>query len=227
LIGVSSIWPKLLFLLVFLVFLTAFISGWSQVAKRKAAVTGKLLFGSIFFVLWGFLIIQLFVREVAFHYDLANLRSGAVKSIEVGDQTLDHPNSILGIVNSLNGAQWFEANHGGWADEVPLVLHFRSGEQRTYHVAFYLRQEGAVLISMSNFDRTGKGSGWSNGVAFLSAAAWCTGCQWSLSATSHERDWSSRRNKTLRMRHPPWTLFKTAMTGPASFPEPMRSGRYL
>jgi len=38
--------------------------------------------------------------------------------------------------------------------------------QRTYHVAFYLRQEGAVLISMSNFDRAGKGSGWSNGVAF-------------------------------------------------------------
>jgi hypothetical protein len=166
LIGVSSIWPKVFFLLVFIAFLTVFINGWSEVAKGKAAVTGKLLFGSIFFLVWGFLFIQLFAREAAFHHDLAGLRHEAVKSIEVGDRTLNDPNGISEVVNSLTGAQWFEVNHGGWADEVPLVLHFRSGEQRTYHVAFYLRQEGAVLISMSNFDYAGKGSGWSNGVAF-------------------------------------------------------------
>jgi hypothetical protein len=166
LIGVSSIWPKLFFLLVFIGFLAVFMNGWSLVAKRKAAVTGKLLFGSIFFVLWGFLIIQVFVREALFHHDLANLRSEAVKSIEVGDRTLNDPSGISGIVSSLNGAQWFEVNHGGWADEVSLVLHFRSGEQRTYHVALYGPHEGAVLISRSNYDRGGKGSGWSNGVAF-------------------------------------------------------------
>lgn len=166
LIGVTSIWPKIFFLLVFAVFLSGLINDWSKVAKKKGPATGKLLFVSIFFLLWSFLIIQLFVREMAFHRDLANLRYEALENIEVEDRTLSDPNSISEIVNSLNGAQWFEVNHGGWADEVPLVLHFRSGEQRTYHVALYLRQEGAVLISMSNFDRAGKGSGWSNGVVF-------------------------------------------------------------
>jgi hypothetical protein len=166
LIGVASIWPKLFFLLVFIGFLSVFINGWSKVAKRKAPVTGKLLFGSIFFLLWAFLFIQLAVREMAFHQDLAGLRQEAVKSIEVADQTLDDPDGISKVVTSLNRAQWFEVNHGGWADEVPLAIHFGSGQQRTYHVALYLRQEGAVLISMSNFGRAGKGSGWSNGVAF-------------------------------------------------------------
>jgi hypothetical protein len=166
LIGVTSIWPKIFFLLVFAVFISALINDWLKVAKKKAPATGKLLFGSIFFLLWSFMIIQLFVREMAFHGDLANLRFEALESVEVEGQILSDPNDISEIVNSLNGAQWFEVNHGGWADEVPLVLHFRSGQQRTYHVALYLRQEGAVLISMSNFDSAGKGSGWSNGVAF-------------------------------------------------------------
>ena len=165
-IGVTSIWPKIFFLLVLAVFLSALINDWSKVAKKKAPATGKLLFGSIFFLFWSFMIIQLFVREMAFHGDLANLRFEALESIEVEGRILNDPNDISGIVNSLNGAQWFEVNHGGWADEVPLVLHFRSGQQRTYHVALYLRQEGAVLISMSNFNSAGKGSGWSNGVAF-------------------------------------------------------------
>jgi hypothetical protein len=166
LIGVASIWPKLFFLLVFTVLLTVLLNEWSKVARNKAPVTGRQLFGSIFFLLWSFLIIQLFVREMAFHRSLANLRYEALENIEVEGRTLNDPKGISEIANSLSGAQWFEANHGGWADEIPLVLHFRSGQQRTYHVALYLRQEGAVVISMSNFDRAGKGSGWSNGVAF-------------------------------------------------------------
>jgi hypothetical protein len=166
LIGINSILPKIFFLFVLAAFLFVFINAWSKVAKKKTTVTGKLLFGSIFFLLWSFMIMQLFVREMAFHRDLAGLRHEALESIEVEGRTLNDPNGISEIVNSLNGAQWFEVNHGGWADEVTLVLHFRSGQQRTYHVALYLRQEGAVLISMSNFDRAGKGSGWSNGVVF-------------------------------------------------------------
>ena len=117
-----------------------------------------------------------------------------------GDRTLNDPSGISRIVNSINEAQWFAVNHGGWADEVPLVLHFLSGEQRTYQVAFYLRQEGAVLISMSNFDRTGKGSGWSNGVAFsprLPSALAASGVY-----LPREREWSSRKNKTTNRKKP-------------------------
>lgn len=165
-IGLSSIWPKLFFLLVFSVFLTAFIKSWSEVARRKAAATGKLLFFSAFFLLWGFMFTQLFVREALFHHDLAGLRVDTLKSIEVGTRSINVPEDISKVVRSLNEAQWFESNHGGWADEVPFVIHFRSGERRTYHVASYLRQQGAVLISMSNFDSNGRGTGWSNGIAF-------------------------------------------------------------
>lgn len=165
-IGLSSFWPKLGFLVVFSVFLTTFIKSWLEVSRKKVAPTGKLLFFSAFFVLWGFLIVQLFVREALFHQDLSGLRVDALKSIEVGTRSINAPEDISEVVRSLNEAQWFESNHGGWADEVPFIIHFRSGEQRTYHVALYLRQQGAVLISMSNFDSTGRGAGWSNGIAF-------------------------------------------------------------
>lgn len=165
-IGASSIWPKFFFLLVFGVFAIAFISAWLQVVKKKAAVTAKLLLESLFFLLWGFMFLQLFAREALFHRDLSRLRYEAVESIQVGNRTLDESKAISEVVHSLNEAQWFESNHGGWAAEVPFVLRFGSGARRTYHVALYLRQGGAVLISMSNFDRAGEGTGWSNGIAF-------------------------------------------------------------
>jgi hypothetical protein len=165
-IGLSSIWPKLFFLLVFSGFLTAFIKSWSAVARKKAATTGKLLFLSAFFLLWAFMFIQLFVREALFHHDLSGLRVDTLKSIEVGTRSINAPEDISKIVRSLNEAQWFEVNHGGWSAEVPLVLQFRSGTQRTYHVAWYERGQGAVVISQSNFDHTGARVSWSNGFAF-------------------------------------------------------------
>jgi len=165
-IGLSSIWPKLFFLLVFSGFLTAFIKTWSEVARKKAAATGKLLFFSAFFLLWAFMFIQLFVREALFHHDLSGLRVDTLKSVEVGTRSINAPEDISKVVRSLNEAQWFEVNHGGWSAEVPLILRFRSGTQRTYHVAWYQWGQGAVVISKSNFDDTGKRTSWSNGYAF-------------------------------------------------------------
>lgn len=164
--GLSSIWSKLFFLLVFSVFLTAFIKSWSEVARKKTAATGKLLFLSAFFLLWAFMLIQLFVREALFHHDLSGLRVDTLNSIEVGTRSINAPEDISKVVRSLNEAQWFEVNHGGWSAEVPLVLRFRSGTQRTYHVAWFQWGQGAVVISKSNFDNTGRHTSWSNGYAF-------------------------------------------------------------
>jgi hypothetical protein len=47
-----------------------------------------------------------------------------------------------------------------------LFFIFVPGSSGLTMLSLYLRQEGAVLISMSNFNSAGKGSGWSNGVAF-------------------------------------------------------------
>ena len=112
------------------------------------------------------MIIQRFVREALFHRDLSRLRVDALKSIEVGTRYIDEPEDISKVVRSLNDAQCFEVNHGGWSAEVPLVLRFRSGAQRTYHAAWYQWRQGAVVISMSNFDDRGKHVSWSNGYAF-------------------------------------------------------------
>ena len=112
------------------------------------------------------MIIQLFVREALFHHDLSTLRVEDLESVEVGTQSIDAPEDISKVVLSLNEAQWFEVNHGGWSAEVPLVLRFRSRKQRTYHVAWYQVGQGAIVISKSNFDDPGKRSSWSNGYAF-------------------------------------------------------------
>src|SRR5260370_21364987 len=112
------------------------------------------------------MLLQMFVREALFHHDLSTLRVEDLKSIDAGIRSIDAAEDISRIVHSLNEAQWFEVNHGGWSAEVPLVLRFRSGTQRTYHVAWHERGQVAVVISQSNFDHTGGRSSWSNGYAF-------------------------------------------------------------
>jgi len=163
-IGFSALLPKLFFVLVASGFAVGLCEDWRPVLRRESPVTGRLLLVSAFVLLWAGLISQLFVREIRLHYDLSQLRANSIETIDVGAHTITDRNDISAIVNALNRARWFSVKHGGWADEVPLVINLRTEGHLTYHVGLYLRQKGAVLVSMSSFDP--KGSRWSNGDAF-------------------------------------------------------------
>jgi hypothetical protein len=165
-IGLASLWPKALALLVAFAFGMGIYVAWRDVFRKKALVTAKLVFISVFVVLWVLAISQLFVREAIFHYELRQLRPEAVESIEIGGTVVGDPSRVSAIVQALNHAQWFASNHGGWGEEVLFTVHLRSGGRQIYHVAQYFRPPGAVLMSMSNYDSRGKGLGWSNGYVF-------------------------------------------------------------
>ena len=168
-IGWSSLWPKALFFLVALVFGTALYREWRDLVRQHRPVTGRVIVVSAFVVLWMLSIFQLFTREALFHQELRQLRPEQVESIQIGNDVLADPNSISAIVGELNHARWFEVNHGGWGEEAGFVIHLNSGKRLTYHVARYLRQPGAVLISMSGYDSSGRGMSWNNGVVFCPA----------------------------------------------------------
>ncbi len=165
-IGFASLWPKALFVLVACGFALGVYEGWKGVVWKKEPITAKLVFISLFVGVWMFAILQLFVREAIFHYELGQLRPQAVESIEIGGRAITDVNSLSSIVHALNHAQWFAVNHGGWGEEVPFIIHLRSGAHQTYHVAQYFRRPGAVLMSMSHYDSHGRGTGWSNGYIF-------------------------------------------------------------
>jgi hypothetical protein len=148
------------------VFGVAVYSGWRDVFRKRRPATSKLVLSSAFVALWMLGFLQLYLREVLVHRELRQLRPEQGGSLEIGGDLITDSNSISAIVQELNQAKWFELNHGGWGEEVRFVVHLKSNEHRTFYVARYLRQPGAVLISMSGYDSNGSGMSWSNGVVF-------------------------------------------------------------
>jgi hypothetical protein len=151
-IGFYALLPKFAFLLVGLVLTVGLFTEWKPILLNRSRPTPKLLGISAFMLLWIGLLAQLFIREISLHYRLSNLRPDAVASIEVNNHLLTNRDEITAITNVLNHPQWFSVNHGGWADEVPIFIKFKTGDVREYQIALYLRQEGAILEGNSNSD---------------------------------------------------------------------------
>jgi hypothetical protein len=85
-------------------------------------------------------------RQYESHRELRMLRQENVANIRVGDSVVTDKQQLAEIVQSLNGEDWFSSLHGGWAKEMDLVVALTSGRKRTYRVASYLKEEGAVII---------------------------------------------------------------------------------
>lgn len=162
-IGFAAWIPKLVFLLVGLVIVAILRDEWKPVLRGRSGLTRNLLIISAFLVVWIALLTQLFVREFLLHHRLRNLRPDSVASIEINGRSLTDRDQIAAITSVLNRPQWFEVNHGGWADTVPLIVHLKSGEAQDYAAGFYLRAEGAVLLSTSS---PVHGMKWNGGQVF-------------------------------------------------------------
>lgn len=92
-IGLSSVWPKALFLVVALAFGAALYSGWRDVSRKRHPVTGKLVLSSAFVALWVLGFVQLYLREGLFHRTLQQIRAEEVASLEIGGSVLRDSNS--------------------------------------------------------------------------------------------------------------------------------------
>lgn len=105
-----------------------------------------------------------FAHELSDHVYLRRLNPDAVASITIGNRGFTSAAQITSIARALNHIEWFASNHGGWASDVDLFIRERSGQQRYFRVALYLRETGAVI----SFIRPSQNGGmtWQDGYAF-------------------------------------------------------------
>jgi hypothetical protein len=142
--GVKALLILLGFLAVATIFAGAAISLWRQRHRERTALRGP-LFLTLFLLLWFSLISSVYIRKALFYRQLSSLNASDVYAIQIGrHEFTDHP-AIEDIVASLRHYRWFEVNHGGWGDTIPMTLQSRSKGPMKLSVALYFREPGAIL----------------------------------------------------------------------------------
>lgn len=165
-IGLPAVLIHLLFLIGPIVMLVAFYVHWK---KKERSGVPRLIFivqGGIF-VPFVFFILLIGIWQNSHHiynrWILTNLEAKDVEELVIGTNVVRDSDQIEDIVATLNDLRWFAANHGGWAKQVPLEIQKKNGEEYRFKVAYYLRQEGAVI---SFYKPHGHGAVWLFGEAF-------------------------------------------------------------
>lgn len=130
---------------------------WS--ARRQRSALAVAAVGLVFTLLMG----QRYLWQWRAHAWLEGLRPEAVRAIRVGDRTVADPGEVRAMVQALNGARWFSANHGGWDRPVPLEIESDPPAPVRLTAARYQRQDGWVLA-------ISRGGGWADGYAFVPGA---------------------------------------------------------
>ena len=138
-VGLSAILDQFLFVGIPLAVLVAVFVLVVRARSRGGRISVKAKLGvGVLLLLLAVASIR-FLRQFREHSLLETLRAEDVTAIDVGDRSFTRQEEIQKIVQAFRQSQWFSSNHGGWAKEVPLTIHFRSNEDRHYRVALYLR----------------------------------------------------------------------------------------
>jgi hypothetical protein len=117
---------------------------WKHRRKERLGVRDATLI-TTFVLLWVFLVSSAYVRKALFHYELWRLNAAQVYSIRIGRHDFRDRDTIADIVGALRHNRWFEVNHRGWGDSIPMILGERSGDEITIDVALYFREPGAII----------------------------------------------------------------------------------
>jgi len=90
------------------------------------------------------------VSDVGFHAAdfsrIRNLRQEDLAQVRIGEHVLTSPQDIAAICSTLRKTEWFESQHGGWAEELPLTFKTTTGREYSYRVAYYRVHPGAVIL---------------------------------------------------------------------------------
>ena len=138
-------------LLIFLGFMTgaaiffgAAILLWREKLRGRTSL-GPPLFVTLFVSLWFSLISSVYIRKALFYNELSKLNASDVYSIHVGHHDFTDQPAIDDIVSALRHYRWFEVNHGGWGDSIPMTLRRHSREPMNISVALYFREPAAIV----------------------------------------------------------------------------------
>jgi hypothetical protein len=133
------------FLMVASVFLVGVFDLWKHRHRQKERLGVGGIVLTAFLLLWVFLISSGYIRKAHFHYELWRLSASDVTSIQIGRHDFEDQQTIEDLVGALCRNRWFEVNHGGWGDSVPMILRKHSGEAIIIDVALYFREPAAII----------------------------------------------------------------------------------
>lgn len=86
-----------------------------------------------------------FIREVQTRRFLTSLRTEEVEWFSIGGQKVTDESKKSILVKALREIQWFSPHHDGWARPVDFRVKLRSGEERYFQIASYLRAPGVAI----------------------------------------------------------------------------------
>ncbi|MGQ0548985.1 MAG: hypothetical protein ACT4PY_04875 [Armatimonadota bacterium] len=158
-IGVASFLIETAGVLFPLLFVAAGLA--AVIRERQKAAMAAVAFGALMLALMG----VRYVHQVQNRLVLNRLTPEHVAQVVLAERSVSDRHHISVIVGALREARWFSANHGGWATELPLVVVLRNGERHRFRVAYYLKQEGAIIA----FPRRTGDVRWHDGYAFSRA----------------------------------------------------------
>lgn len=142
--GIKAYLLPAAFLFVAALFLRGLVGDWTSKMRRRGRLL-QLIGITAFILLWFFLGISTFVREALFLHELAGLKAAEVYEIKIGRHDFKDRATIEDVVNALRDSRWFQVNHGGWGDSIPLTVSMRSGPDLVIDVALYFREPAAVV----------------------------------------------------------------------------------
>jgi hypothetical protein len=148
------------FLAVAAVLFGGIIAEWRSKPKGQRA-SMKLICITAFLVVWFGMISTQYVGKLRFQNELRQLQGADVYSVQIGKHDFRDRAAIEEIAGALRGSRWFEANHGGWGDSIPLTVRRNSRHDLVIDVAKYFMKPGAIIGP-----RNPKGLGYSSTHAF-------------------------------------------------------------
>jgi hypothetical protein len=118
---------------------------WS--VRRRAAIAFMCMVGGAYFS-----------AVVAFHmidfWRVRNFRPENILEITVGDRVLTSDQNIASICSVLHETEWFEAQHGGWTQELVMTFKTRTGDEYRYRIGYYKVHPGAVILHRIGGERS-------------------------------------------------------------------------
>lgn len=132
------------FLVIAGILFSGIVAAWR--AKPKGQLSYAKLIGiTAFLALWFGLISVHYLNGLRFHYQLRQLQASGIYSVQIGRHDSRDRAAIEEIVGALRQSHWFEVNHGGWGDSIPLTLRRNSGRDIVIDVAKYFMKRGAII----------------------------------------------------------------------------------
>jgi len=93
------------------------------------------------------------VREIRFHRDLEDLKPELIEAIVINHVNITSAEQITKITTALRDWQWFAPHGDREADEVPLQIKFKSGNEYSCKIGMYLTEEGVVVSKAGSTGR--------------------------------------------------------------------------